>query len=158
AAQGGINAALANVSSDNWLWHMYDTVKGSDYLGDQDAIEYMCRAAAHLVIDLEHAGVPFSRLENGKIYQRAFGGQSQNFGGEQAARTMAADDRTGHAILHSLYQQNIKAKTHFFDEFFALDLIKDTNGHILGAVVLEIETGQLWIIEAKCTLLATGGA
>ncbi|BAW80863.1 succinate dehydrogenase/fumarate reductase flavoprotein subunit [Candidatus Nitrosoglobus terrae] len=158
AAQGGINAALANVSPDNWLWHMYDTVKGSDYLGDQDAIEYMCRAAAHLVIDLEHAGVPFSRLENGKIYQRAFGGQSQNFGEAQAARTCAAADRTGHAILHSLYQQNIKAKTHFFDEFFALDLIKDISGYILGAVVLEIETGQPWIIEAKCTLLATGGA
>ncbi|ADJ27619.1 succinate dehydrogenase flavoprotein subunit [Nitrosococcus watsonii] len=158
AAQGGMNAALANVSPDNWLWHMYDTVKGSDYLGDQDAIEYMCRAAAHLVIDLEHAGVPFSRLENGKIYQRAFGGQSQNFGGEQAARTCAAADRTGHAILHSLYQQNIKSKTHFFDEFFALDLIKDAEGYILGAVVLEIETGQPWIIEAKCTLLATGGA
>jgi succinate dehydrogenase / fumarate reductase flavoprotein subunit len=157
AAQGGMNAALANVSPDNWHWHMFDTVKGSDYLGDQDAIEYMCRAASHLVYELEHQGVPFSRLENGKIYQRPFGGQSQNFGGEQAARTCAAADRTGHAILHSLYQQNIRAKTHFFDEFFAIDLLKTHEGMILGALVLEIETGEPLIIEAKCTLLATGG-
>ena len=158
AAQGGMNAALANVSPDNWHWHMYDTVKGSDYLGDQDAIEYMCRAAAKTVIELEHAGVPFSRMENGGIYQRPFGGQSQNFGGEQAARTCAAADRTGHAILHSLYQQNIRAKTHFFDEFFAIDLVKDEEGFVLGAVVLEIETGEPLLIEAKTTLLATGGA
>ena len=158
AAQGGINAALANVLPDNWHWHMYDTVKGSDYLGDQDAIEYMCRAASHLVVELEHAGVPFSRLEDGRIYQRAFGGQSQNFGGEQAARTCAAADRTGHAILHSLYQQNMRAKTHFFDEFFAIDLIRDEQGFILGALVLEIETGEPLLIEAKTTLLATGGA
>lgn len=157
AAQGGINAALGNVGPDNWHWHMYDTVKGSDYLGDQDAIEYMCRAASRLVVELEHAGVPFSRLDNGKIYQRAFGGQSQNFGGEQAARTCAAADRTGHAILHSLYQQNIRAKTHFFDEYYAIDLIKDDEGYILGAVVLEIETGEPLVIEAKTTLLATGG-
>ncbi|MBN4079228.1 succinate dehydrogenase flavoprotein subunit [Beggiatoa alba] len=157
AAQGGMNAALGNVMPDSWHWHMYDTVKGSDYLGDQDAIEYMCRAAAHLVIELEHAGVPFSRLANGKIYQRAFGGQSQNFGGEQAARTCAAADRTGHAILHSLYQQNIRAKTHFFDEYFAIDLLKDDDGFILGAVVLCIETGEPLIIEAKTTLIATGG-
>ena len=157
AAQGGMNAALANVSPDNWHWHMFDTVKGSDYLGDQDAIEYMCRAASHLVYELEHQGVPFSRLENGKIYQRPFGGQSQNFGGEQAARTCAAADRTGHAILHSLYQQNIRAKTHFFDEFFAIDLIRAEDGMILGALVLEIETGEPLIIEAKTTLLATGG-
>jgi succinate dehydrogenase / fumarate reductase flavoprotein subunit len=157
AAQGGMNAALANVSPDNWHWHMFDTVKGSDYLGDQDAIEYMCRAASHLVYELEHQGVPFSRLDNGKIYQRPFGGQSQNFGGEQAARTCAAADRTGHAILHSLYQQNIRAKTHFFDEFFAVDLIRTHEGMILGALVLEIETGEPLIIEAKCTLLATGG-
>ncbi|VAX14448.1 Succinate dehydrogenase flavoprotein subunit [hydrothermal vent metagenome] len=158
AAQGGINAALANVLPDNWHWHMYDTIKGSDYLGDQDAIEYMCRAASHLVIELEHAGVPFSRLDNGKIYQRPFGGQSQNFGGEQAARTCAAADRTGHVILHTLYQQNIRAKTHFFDEYFAIDLIRDDNGFILGALVLEIETGEPLLIEAKTTLLATGGA
>jgi succinate dehydrogenase / fumarate reductase flavoprotein subunit len=158
AAQGGVNAALANVLPDNWHWHMYDTIKGSDYLGDQDAIEYMCRAASHLVIELEHAGVPFSRLENGKIYQRPFGGQSQNFGGDQAARTCAAADRTGHAILHTLYQQNIRAKTHFFDEFYAIDLIRDEDNNVLGAVVLEIETGKPLIIEAKTTLLATGGA
>jgi len=145
------------VLPDNWHWHMYDTVKGSDYLGDQDAIEYMCRAASHLVIELEHAGVPFSRLDNGRIYQRPFGGQSQDFGGEQAARTCAAADRTGHAILHSLYQQNIRAKTHFFDEYFAIDLVKDEAGYILGAVVLEIETGEPLLIEAKTTLLATGG-
>jgi succinate dehydrogenase / fumarate reductase flavoprotein subunit len=157
AAQGGMNAALANVLPDNWHWHMYDTVKGSDYLGDQDAIEYMCRAASHLVIELEHAGVPFSRLDNGKIYQRPFGGQSQDFGGAQAARTCAAADRTGHAILHTLYQQNIRAKTHFFDEYFAIDLVKDKEGYILGAVVLEIETGEPLLIEAKTTLLATGG-
>jgi len=135
AAQGGMNAALANVSPDNWHWHMFDTVKGGDYLGDQDAIEYMCRAAPKAVYELEHFGVPFSRLDNGKIYQRAFGGQSQNFGGDQASRTCAAADRTGHAILHSLYQQNIRAKTHFFDEYFAVDLIKDDDGHVLGAVI-----------------------
>ncbi len=158
AAQGGMNAALANVTPDNWHWHMYDTVKGSDYLGDQDAIEYMCRAAAKTVIELEHAGVPFSRMDNGGIYQRPFGGQSQNFGGEQAARTCAAADRTGHAILHSLYQQNIQAKTHFFDEYFAIDLVKDEDGFVLGAVVLEIETGEPLLIEARTTLLATGGA
>lgn len=157
AAQGGMNAALANVLPDNWHWHMYDTVKGSDYLGDQDAIEYMCRAAAHLVIELEHAGVPFSRLDNGKIYQRPFGGQSQNFGGDQAARTCAAADRTGHAILHTLYQQNIRARTHFFDEYFAVDLIRDAQGYILGALALEIETGEPLLIEAKTTLIATGG-
>ena len=158
AAQGGMNAALANSLPDNWHWHMYDTIKGSDFLGDQDAIEYMCRAASHLVYELEHQGVPFSRLDNGKIYQRPFGGQSQNFGGEQAARTCAAADRTGHAILHTLYQQNIRAKTHFFDEYFAVDLIKDKDGFILGALVLEIETGEPLLIEAKTTLLATGGA
>jgi len=158
AAQGGMNAALANVLPDNWHWHMYDTVKGSDYLGDQDAIEYMCRAASRLVVELEHYGVPFSRLDNGKIYQRPFGGQSQNFGGEQAARTCAAADRTGHAILHSLYQQNIRAKTHFFDEYFAVDLLKDDDGYILGALVLDIATGEPLVIEAKTTLLATGGA
>jgi len=158
AAQGGMNAALANVSPDNWHWHMFDTVKGSDYLGDQDAIEYMCRAAPKAVYELEHFGVPFSRLDNGKIYQRAFGGQSQNFGGDQASRTCAAADRTGHAILHSLYQQNIRAKTHFFDEYFAVDLLKDDEGHVLGAVIFNIQDGQVLVIEAKTTLLATGGA
>ena len=158
AAQGGMNAALANVLPDNWHWHMFDTVKGSDYLGDQDAIEYMCRAAPKAVYELEHFGVPFSRLDNGKIYQRAFGGQSQDFGGDQAARTCAAADRTGHAILHSLYQQNIRARTHFFDEYFAVDLLKDEEGRILGAVVFNIHDGKIVIIEAKTTLLATGGA
>lgn len=158
AAQGGINAALGNVTDDHWHWHMYDTVKGSDYLGDQDAIEYMCRAAPNTVIELEHFGVPFSRLENGSIYQRPFGGQSQNFGSEQATRTCAAADRTGHAMLHTLYQQNIQAKTHFFDEFFAVDLLKNDRGDILGVLAYEIESGEKIIIEAKTTLIATGGA
>ena len=158
AAQGGMNAALGNVLPDNWHWHMYDTIKGSDFLADQDAVEYMCRAAPRLVIELEHYGVPFTRLENGRIYQRQFGGQSQNFGGAQAARTCPAADRTGHAILHTLYQQNIKARTHFFDEFFAIDLLRDPDGYVLGALVLEIETGEPLIIEAKTTLIATGGA
>ena len=158
AAQGGINAALANVTPDNWHWHMYDTVKGSDYLGDQDAIEYMCRAASSIVMELEHAGLPFSRLPDGKIYQRPFGGQSQNFGGDQATRTCAAADRTGHALLHTLYQQNIQARTHFFDEYFAIDLIRDDDGYILGALTLAIETGEPLLIEAKTTLIATGGA
>ncbi len=158
AAQGGVNAALANVSADNWHWHMYDTVKGSDYLGDQDAIEYMCRAASKLVYELEHYGVPFSRLDNGKIYQRPFGGQSQEFGGAQATRTCAAADRTGHAILHALYQQNIRAKSHFFDEYFAVDLVRDAEGFILGALVIEIATGEPLLIEAKTTLIATGGS
>ncbi|MDO8703628.1 MAG: succinate dehydrogenase flavoprotein subunit [Sulfuricaulis sp.] len=157
AAQGGINAALGNVHQDNWHFHMYDTVKGSDYLGDQDAIEYMCRAAAHLVIELEHFGVPFTRLPNGHIYQRAFGGQSLNFGGEQAMRTCPAADRTGHAMLHALYQQNLKARTHFFDEFFVIDLLMDKDGYALGALAIEIETGEPLIIEAKTTLVATGG-
>jgi succinate dehydrogenase / fumarate reductase flavoprotein subunit len=157
AAQGGVNAALANVLPDNWHWHMFDTVKGSDYLGDQDAIEFMCREAPKIVYELEHFGVPFSRLDSGKIYQRAFGGQSQDFGGDQAARTCAAADRTGHAILHSLYQQNVRSKTHFFDEFFAIDLITDDEGAVLGALVLEIETGEPLLIEAKTTLIASGG-
>jgi len=158
AAQGGMNAALGNVLPDNWHWHMYDTIKGSDYLGDQDAIEYMCRAASRLVIELEHYGVPFTRLDNGRIYQRAFGGQSQEFGGEQAARTCAAADRTGHAILHALYQQNLKARTHFFDEYFVIDLLKDAEDNVIGALILDIESGQPLIIQAKTTLLATGGA
>jgi succinate dehydrogenase / fumarate reductase, flavoprotein subunit len=158
AAQGGVNAALGNVVPDNWEWHMYDTVKCSDFLGDQDAIEFMCRAAPQLVVELEHYGVPFARLENGRIYQRAFGGQSQNFGGEQSARTCAAADRTGHALLHALYQQNIQANTHFFDEFFAVDLLTDEDGRVAGALVLEIETGEPLILEARATLIATGGS
>ena len=158
SAQGGITAALGNVSDDDWHWHMYDTVKGSDYLGDQDAIEFMCRNAPGVVYELEHMGLPFSRLDNGKIYQRPFGGQSQNFGGEQAIRTCAAADRTGHALLHTLYQRNIAARTQFFQEFFALDLMRDEEGNVLGVTALEIETGQPWLFEARATLLATGGA
>jgi len=158
AAQGGINAALGNVLPDNWHWHMYDTVKGGDYLADQDAVEYMCRAAAKLVVELEHYGVPFTRLPNGRIYQRPFGGQSQHFGGAQAARTCAAADRTGHAMLHALYQQNLKARTHFFDEFFVVDLLLDEEGYCLGALAFEIETGAPLVIEARTTLVATGGA
>jgi succinate dehydrogenase / fumarate reductase flavoprotein subunit len=137
---------------------MYDTVKGSDYLGDQDAIEFMCRNAPTAVYELEHMGLPFSRLENGKIYQRPFGGQSQNYGGEQAIRTCAAADRTGHALLHTLYQRNIAARTQFFDEFFALDLIRDDEGTVLGVVAVEIETGEASLFESRATLLATGGA
>ncbi|HHH40061.1 MAG TPA: succinate dehydrogenase flavoprotein subunit [Sedimenticola sp.] len=157
AAQGGVNAALANALPDDWHWHMFDTVKGSDYLGDQDAIEFMCRQAIPTVYELEHNGVPFSRLDSGRIYQRAFGGMTQEFGGAQAARTCAAADRTGHAILHTLYQQNIRAKTHFFDEFFGIDLVRDDEGVILGALVLEIETGEPLLVEAKATLIASGG-
>jgi succinate dehydrogenase / fumarate reductase flavoprotein subunit len=158
SAQGGITAALGNVSEDNWHWHMFDTVKGSDYLGDQDAIEFMCREAASAVYELEHMGLPFSRLENGKIYQRAFGGQSKDFGGEQAVRTCACADRTGHALLHTLYQRNIAARTQFFDEYFALDLIRDKEGYCLGLTALSIETGEPILIEARVTLMATGGA
>jgi succinate dehydrogenase / fumarate reductase flavoprotein subunit len=158
AAQGGMNAALGNVSSDHWHWHMYDTIKGSDYLGDQDAIEYMCRAAPQLVRELEHQGVPFSRLEDGKIYQRPFGGQSREFGeGGQAARTCAAADRTGHAILHTMYQQNLKAGTHFYEEFFALDLITDDDG-CQGVMAWDIAHGAYHLFQAKAVVLATGGA
>ena len=158
AAQGGMNAALGNVAEDRWIWHMYDTVKGSDYLADQDAVEYMCRAARRLVVELEHEGVPFSRTDEGFVYQRPFGGQSRDFGGDQAARTCAAADRTGHAILHTLYQQNIRAGTYFFDEYLALDLIRDGEGHVLGAVAMDIAEGEVVVIQAKATLLATGGA
>lgn len=157
AAQGGINAALANVLPDDWHWHMFDTIKGSDYLGDQDAIEFMCREAPRAVYELEHFGIPFSRLKNGNIYQRKFGGQSQNFGGEQAARTCAAADRTGHAMLHSLYQKNLQAKTQFFDEYFTVDLLKNEAGGFQGALVYSIETGEPLIINAGATLLASGG-
>ncbi|MFQ5518503.1 MAG: succinate dehydrogenase flavoprotein subunit [Mariprofundus sp.] len=158
AAQGGINASLGNVDSDHWHWHMYDTVKGSDYLGDQDAIEYMCRAAPRIVRELEHQGVPFSRLDNGSIYQRAFGGQSREFGeGGQALRTCAAADRTGHAILHTLYQQNLRAGTHFYQEFFALDLITDENG-CHGVMAWDIAAGEYHLFQAKAVILATGGA
>ncbi len=157
AAQGGINAALGNVRPDNWLWHMYDTVKGSDYLGDQDAIEYLCRAAPKVVRELEHFGTPFSRIEDGRIYQRPFGGQSIEFGKGQAARTCAAADRTGHAILHTLYQQCLRLGVLFFEEFFALDLLVDDEG-CKGVVAWEIERGKLHLFQAKAVVLATGGA
>lgn len=158
AAQGGINAALGNVATDDWSWHMYDTIKGSDYLGDQDAIEFMCQQASEIVRELDHFGVPFSRLENGKIYQRAFGGQSQNFGQEQAYRTCAAADRTGHAILHSLYQQNIRLGTTIYEEYYALDLILDRQGEIAGLMVMNIHNGEYSILQSRHILLATGGA
>ncbi|WP_020168028.1 MULTISPECIES: succinate dehydrogenase flavoprotein subunit [Methylotenera] len=158
AAQGGIAAALGNVAEDKWLWHMYDTIKGSDYLGDQDAIEFMCKNAAKAIIELEHFGMPFDRLESGKIYQRPFGGMTQNFGESPISRTCAVADRTGHAMLHTLYQRNIRANTKFFVEWFALDLIRDSEGDVLGVIALEIETGQIHIMQAKTTLLATGGA
>ncbi len=157
SAQGGIAASLGNVTEDNWHWHMYDTVKGSDYLGDQDAIEFMCRQANEVVYELEHFGMPFDRLENGKIYQRPFGGQSQNFGGEQATRSCAAADRTGHAMLHTLYQRNISANTQFFVEWMGLDLIRDDQGDVLGVTALEMETGKVMLLQARATLFATGG-
>jgi succinate dehydrogenase / fumarate reductase flavoprotein subunit len=158
SAQGGIAASLGNVSADNWHWHMYDTVKGSDYLGDQDAIEFMCRHANEAVIELEHYGMPFDRLDNGKIYQRAFGGMTQDYGGAPAVRTCAVADRTGHAMLHTLYQRNIAARTHFFEEYFAVDLVMDTQGYAQGVVALGIESGEPIFIEARATILATGGA
>jgi succinate dehydrogenase / fumarate reductase, flavoprotein subunit len=158
AAQGGIAAALGNVADDKWLWHMYDTIKGSDFLGDQDAIEFMCKNAAKAIIELEHFGMPFDRLTNGKIFQRPFGGMTQNFGETPISRTCAVADRTGHAMLHTLYQRNIQANTNFFVEWFALDLIRDKDGDVLGVIALEIETGEIHIFHAKTTLLATGGA
>jgi succinate dehydrogenase flavoprotein subunit len=160
AAQGGIAAPLANSAEDNWHWHMYDTVKGSDYLGDQDAIEYMCRRAVEVVVELEHMGMPFDRLENGRIYQRPFGGHTQSYGSSKMAmRACAAADRTGHAMLHTLYQQNVRANTQFFIEWMALDLIRDPqDGAVVGVVALEMETGELSIFQAKATLLATGGS
>jgi succinate dehydrogenase / fumarate reductase flavoprotein subunit len=158
AAQGGIAASLGNVKEDNWHWHMYDTVKGSDYLGDQDAIEFMCRAAPEVVYELEHFGMPFDRLDSGKIYQRPFGGHMQEYGKTPVDRACAAADRTGHALLHTLYQQNVKANTHFFIEWMALDLIRDEDGDVLGVTAMEIETGEVMIFQARATLLATGGA
>ncbi|MBK9160364.1 MAG: succinate dehydrogenase flavoprotein subunit [Nitrosomonadales bacterium] len=158
AAQGGIAASLGNVKEDSWHWHMYDTVKGSDYLGDQDAIEFMCRAAPEVVYELEHYGMPFDRLASGKIYQRPFGGHMQEYGKTPVDRACAAADRTGHALLHTLYQQNVKANTHFFIEWMALDLIRDEDGDVLGVTALEIETGEVMIFQARATLFATGGA
>lgn len=158
SAQGGITAALGNSDVDDWRWHMYDTVKGADYIGDQDCIEYLCKTGPEAVYELEHMGLPFSRMDNGKIYQRQFGGQSKNFGGEQAARTCAAADRTGHALLHTLYQQNIKAKTHIFSEWYALDFVKDNHGRIAGVTAMNIETGEIVFFQARVSILATGGA
>jgi succinate dehydrogenase / fumarate reductase flavoprotein subunit len=160
AAQGGIAAPLANSTEDNWHWHMYDTVKGADYLGDQDAIEYMCRRAIEVVVELEHMGMPFDRLENGKIYQRPFGGHTQDYGSaKMAMRACAAADRTGHAMLHTLYQQNVRANTQFLVEWMALDLIRDPqDGAVVGVTALEMETGELFILQGKAVLLATGGA
>jgi succinate dehydrogenase / fumarate reductase flavoprotein subunit len=157
AAQGGIAASLGNMGEDNWRWHMYDTVKGSDWLGDQDAIEYMVREAPAAVIELEHFGVPFSRTEEGKIYQRAFGGMTTNFGqGPAAQRTCAAADRTGHAMLHTLYQQSLKHDAEFFIEYFALDLIMD-DGVCRGVIALDMATGELHRFRAHMVVLATGG-
>lgn len=158
SAQGGITAALGNADNDDWRWHMYDTVKGADYIGDQDCIEYLCKTGPEAVYELEHMGLPFSRMENGKIYQRPFGGQSKNFGGDQATRTCAAADRTGHALLHTLYQQNIKAKTHIYSEWLALDLVKDAGGRIAGVTALCIETGEVVFFQSRICILATGGA
>ncbi|QSX31347.1 MULTISPECIES: succinate dehydrogenase flavoprotein subunit [Shewanella] len=158
SAQGGITVALGNAHEDNWEFHMYDTVKGSDFIGDQDAIEYMCQTGPEAIIELEHMGLPFSRFENGKIYQRPFGGQSRDFGGEQAARTAAAADRTGHALLHCLYQQNVKNKTQVFSEWYALDLVKNEDGAIVGCTAIDIESGEIVYFKAKATVLATGGA
>ena len=158
AAQGGIGASLGNMSEDNWHYHFYDTVKGSDWLGDQDAIEYMCREAPKVVYDLEHMGMPFDRNPDGTIYQRPFGGHTANYGEKPVQRACAAADRTGHAMLHTLYQQNVKEKTSFFVEWMALDLIRDAAGDVVGVTALEMETGDVHIFEAKTTLLATGGA
>src|SRR4030088_926058 len=158
AAQGGIGAALGNMGEDSWLWHMYDTVKGSDWLGDQDAIEFMVREAPKLGYELEHFGMPFDRNENGTVYQRPFGGHSQNFGERPVQRSCCAADRTGHAMLHTLYQRNVRARTQFFVEWMALDLIRDAAGQVLGVTALEMETGEVMILHARATLFATGGA
>ncbi len=160
SAQGGITCAIGSDDpNDDWRWHMYDTVKGSDYIGDQDAIEYMCSVGPEAVFELEHMGLPFTRTESGRIYQRPFGGQSKDFGkGGQASRTCAAEDRTGHALLHTLYQNNLKAGTTFLNEWFAVDLVVNSDGAVCGLVALEIETGQQVFVKSRATVLATGGA
>jgi succinate dehydrogenase / fumarate reductase flavoprotein subunit len=158
AAQGGIGASLGNMAEDNWHYHFYDTIKGSDWLGDQDAIEFMCREAGKVVYELEHFGMPFDRNPDGTIYQRPFGGHTANYGEKPVQRACAAADRTGHAMLHTLYQQNVKARTNFFVEWMALDLIRDAEGDVVGVTALEMETGDVHILEAKVTLFATGGA
>ncbi|RZT98102.1 succinate dehydrogenase subunit A [Rivibacter subsaxonicus] len=158
AAQGGIGASLGNMSEDNWHYHFYDTIKGSDWLGDQDAIEFMCREAPKVVYELEHFGMPFDRNADGTIYQRPFGGHTANYGEKPVQRACAAADRTGHAMLHTLYQQNVKARTQFFVEWMALDLIRDAEGDCIGVSALEMETGEVHILQGKTVLLATGGA
>lgn len=158
SAQGGITVALGNSHPDNWEWHMFDTVKGSDYIGDQDAIEYMCKTGPEAITELENMGLPFSRFENGRVYQRPFGGQSKNFGGEQAARTAAAADRTGHALLHLLYQQNVKNRTQVFSEWYALDLVKNQDGAVVGCTAIDIESGEVVYFKSRAVVLATGGA
>lgn len=160
SAQGGITCAIASSDpQDQWQWHMYDTVKGSDYIGDQEAIEYMCQVGPEAVYELDHMGMPFSRTEEGRIYQRPFGGQSKNFGeGGQAARTCAAADRTGHALLHTLYQGNLKNNTVFFNEWYATDLVKNEDGEVVGVIAICIETGEVVYVKSKATVFATGGA
>ncbi|MBZ2187627.1 succinate dehydrogenase flavoprotein subunit [Alcanivorax sp. JB21] len=160
SAQGGITCAIASSDpNDDWRWHMYDTVKGSDYIGDQDAVEYMCSVGPEAVFELEHMGLPFSRTEEGRIYQRPFGGQSKNYGeGGQAARTCAAADRTGHALLHTLYQQNVKHNTQFYSEWLAVELVKNAQGQVCGVIALCIETGEVVFFKSKATVFATGGA
>jgi succinate dehydrogenase / fumarate reductase flavoprotein subunit len=157
AAQGGMSAALGNMGEDDWRWHMYDTVKGSDWLGDQDAIEYMCREAIPAVIELEHYGVPFSRTESGEIYQRPFGGMTTNYGEGTAQRTCAAADRTGHAILHTLYQQSLKHNAEFLIEYFAVDLVMDKDGVCRGVIAWNLEDGTMHLFRAHSVILATGG-
>jgi succinate dehydrogenase / fumarate reductase flavoprotein subunit len=158
AAQGGIGASLGNMNEDNWHYHFYDTIKGSDWLGDQDAIEFMCREAPKVVYELEHFGMPFDRNPDGTIYQRPFGGHTANYGEKPVQRACAAADRTGHAMLHTLYQQNVAARTTFFVEWMALDLIRDDDGDVLGVTAMEMETGETYLLQAKTTMLATGGA
>jgi succinate dehydrogenase / fumarate reductase flavoprotein subunit len=158
AAQGGVAASLGNSEEDNWHWHMYDTVKGSDWLGDQDAIEFMCKKANEVVIELEHYGMPFDRTDAGKIYQRPFGGHMSNFGEKPVRRSCAAADRTGHAMLHAMYQRNVKANTQFFVEWMALDLVRDAEGEVLGVTAMDMETGEIVVFHAKATIFATGGA
>ncbi len=158
AAQGGVAASLGNSEEDDWRWHMYDTVKGSDWLGDQDAIEFMCRKANEVVVELEHYGMPFDRLDNGKIYQRPFGGHMSNFGEKPVRRSCAAADRTGHAMLHAMYQRNVKVNTQFFVEWMALDLIRDAEGDVVGVTAMDMETGEVVMFHSRVTIFATGGA
>ena len=160
SAQGGITCAIASADpNDDWRWHMYDTVKGADFIGDQDSIEYMCSVGPQAVFELEHMGLPFSRTEEGRIYQRPFGGQSKDYGnGGQAARTCAAADRTGHALLHTLYQQNLKFNTKFYIEWLALDLVRNQDGAVCGVIAMDIASGEVVFFKSKATVFATGGA